>query len=367
MWKKNSFKILAFVFIVELILMSVNWFVDPFMKFRVNPNLKYFYTYADERYIDSGIAEHMYYDTAVVGTSMVENFNIHDVDQVMNVKSVKLPFSGGSGHEFSILLNHLLSLKKANTIIYGLDYFSYKNQLRDDGFKMSEPPFPTEMYHNDPLSNLKYLISYKTLQQSYLVLGNTYYKRVSKRYENAFCWYQECNFNAEAVQNFWRDRNETDRKNKYNKKDFNFAALKKNFDTEFLSIIKANQDIRFIIFLPPYSYLSWKHADETGSLDNIIKFQEYVLRTLVLCKNVRVYDFQQEPFIYDFTNYKDLYHYSEKINHLILERIQANKNLVTSQNIDRHLKRLHKEGIKWKNIQAPKEFDIVEDDDDDDE
>jgi hypothetical protein len=92
-----------------------------------------------------------------------------------------------------------------------------------------------------------------------------------------------------------------------------------------------------------------------------------VLKTLVQCKNVRVYDFQQEPFIYDFTNYKDLYHYSEKINHLILERIQANINLVTSQNIDKHLKRLHKEGLKWKTIQASKEFDAVEEEDDDED
>ena len=106
--------------------------------------------------------------------------------------------------------------------------------------------------------------------------------------------------------------------------------------------------------------MSWKHAEETGSLDNIIKFQEYVLKTLVQYKNVRIYDFQQEPFIYDFKNYKDLYHYSEKINHLILERIQSNKNLVNSKNIDSHLQQLRSESLKWKTIQPPKEFDVIE-------
>jgi hypothetical protein len=360
MWKKSSLKILAIVIIVILILMGLNWFVDPFMKFRVNEKLKYFYTYADERYIDSGIAKHMDYDTAVVGTSMVENFSITDVDKVMNVKSVKLPFSGGSGQEFNILLQHLLSQDKANTIIYGLDYFSYKNMVKDDGFKMSEPPFPREMYDDGILSNLKYLISYNTLKQTFNVLQNSYYRQTSKSYQRAFCWYQDCHFNEEAVQNFWKERNETDRKNKYDKKDFNFLALKKNFDAHTLSVINTHKDIHFIIFLPPYSYLSWKHSHETGSLDNIIKFQEYVLKTLVQYGNVKVYDFQQEPFIYDLSNYKDLYHYSEKINHLILERIQANKNLVNRQNLDEHMKQLHNESIKWKKTSAPKGFDEEE-------
>lgn len=251
MWKKSSLKILTLVLAAALLITLINWFVDPFMKFRVNKNLKYFYTNANERYINSGIAKHMEYNTAIVGTSMVENFSITDVNALMHTKSVKLPFSGGSAQEFSILVNHLLAQDKADTIIYGLDYFAYKNMLKSDDLKGSEPPFPHEMYDDSLLSNLKYLIAYNTLKQTWNVLQNSYYTQRSKSYLHAFCWYQECHFNAQVVEDFWQEREETDRKNKYDKKDFNFLVLKKNFDTHTLSIIQAHPNIHFIIFLPP--------------------------------------------------------------------------------------------------------------------
>lgn len=36
-------------------------------------------------------------------------------------------------------------------------------------------------------------------------------------------------------------------------------------------------------------------------------------------------------------NYKDFFHYSEKINELIIKDMNANTSLITSQNLDKYL------------------------------
>jgi hypothetical protein len=77
-------------------------------------------------------------------------------------------------------------------------------------------------------------------------------------------------------------------------------------------------------------------------------FKEYALRKLIEQKNVEVYDFQGEDFIYNLDNYRDISHYSEKINHLILQRIANKTNLITSQNIESHLAKLRTERAKWR-------------------
>lgn len=356
MWKKSLFQIALFSATLLSLVLLLDFFVDPYMKYRKNHSLKYLYEgstyYDEERYINPGIAKNIPYDTAIVGTSMTENFDIEDVDSILHVNSIKIPFSGGTAKELSTMLSYLLEQKKAKTIIYDLDYFAFKGIDETSATPYVEPPFPNELYDNDPLSNLKYLGSIRTFLQSLKVLNHSYFDKRHRTFKEVYYWYDVCNFEEEEVLNLWKKR-DSDKllKLTYRTNEYKFKALKNNFDNYLLSYINANKNVKFVIFLPPYSYLSWKIADERGSLESILKFKEHILKTLTQYKNVEIYDFQQESLTFNLNNYKDFFHYSDDINFLMLEKFASKTDLVNLENLENHLIEVQAQKIKWQRIQ----------------
>ena len=352
MWKKSIINIALLSATLLTLVLFFDWSIDPYMKYRKNPSLKYLYEgntyYDEERYINPGIAKNIDYNTAIVGTSMTENFDIDDVNSLLHVNSIKIPFSGGTAKELSTMLHYLISQKKAQTIIYDLDYFAFKGVDKTSAVPYVEPPFPNELYHSDFLSNMKYLSSIRTFTQSFKVLKHTYFENKHRSFRDVYYWYDVCDFDEHAVVGLWKKR-DTDKllKSTYKKNEYKYDALQENFNKYLLMHINHNKNIKFIIFLPPYSYLSWKIAQERGSIDSILTFREHILRTLVQYKNVEIYDFQQEPFTFNLNNYKDFFHYSDDINYLMLEKFASKKDLVTTQNLEEHISSFQADRKKW--------------------
>ena len=367
MWKKSLIKIAILSSVLMFLIILLDWSVDPYMKYRKNHSLKYLYEgstyYDEERYINPGIAKNISYNTAIVGTSMTENFDIEDVDSLLHVNSIKIPFSGGTAKELSTMLHYLIAQQKAKTIIYDLDYFAFKGVDESAGAVYTEPPFPNELYENDPLSNLKYLSSVRTFMQSLKVLNHTYFGKKHRTFKEVYYWYDVCTFDEHEVMKLWKKK-DSDKllKLTYNQNEYKFKALKNNFDRYLLGYIKANPNIKFVVFLPPYSYLSWKIAQERGSLDSILQFKEHILRTLVQYQNVEIYDFQQEPLTFNLDNFKDFFHYSDDINYLMLEKFSSKSDLITQQNLEQHLLDVQAQRLKWQSIQPKQCLKLNEDD-----
>lgn len=350
MWRKFSTKILVFASLIVLFIMGFNFAIDPMIKYRKNESLKYFYTIGKERFLNFGIAKNFSYKTVVMGTSMTENFLLSDVEKLLNTKAIKVPFSGGTAKEFSILLDFILKQQKAEAIIYALDVFSYRNMNTSFGFP-TDMPFENYsfMLKDDLFSEIKYLLSLDTFKWSLFILKNTINEDPNKNYNNSFMWFAEYKFGESEVLKDWSSMDVDPKKKEYFKPtDYLFDDLKRNFDELLYRHIVNNPEIKFIIFYPPYSYLTWKLADKRGSLDACMKFKEYSLRKLVTQPNVELYDFQINRLIYDLNNYKDISHYSHKINYFIIEQIAKKENLLSPQNLDSHLAKLRAERERWR-------------------
>ncbi len=109
--------------------------------------------------------------------------------------------------------------------------------------------------------------------------------------------------------------------------------LKKNYYNFFLPIIKENSNTEFILFFPPYSYLTYRVLEEKGVLKNYLEFKKFLKKDLLKYKNVKLYDFQNDSsIIYNLELYKDITHYHQKITSKILDYIKENKFLVTNAN-----------------------------------
>ena len=75
---------------------GLNVIVDPYFHYH-KPIMKY--RLNDERYINDGIARSFDYDAVIIGNSLFQNFKTSQYDELMRVKSIKLPYSGAGIRE----------------------------------------------------------------------------------------------------------------------------------------------------------------------------------------------------------------------------------------------------------------------------
>jgi hypothetical protein len=340
------FLVAKLTFGLYLFVVVVNFLVDPYVKFRYTPSFAYDYNDATERFISGGLARHLPYTTAMVGTSMIENFTVDDIDKTLQTHSVKLPFSGGSAKEFSLLLNFILDQHHATHIFYALDMFSYRKlDPKDD--QTSNYDY---MFHDDPIAQFKYLTNTNTTQKSVSLLIDTLQHTPKNGYKTAFMWASEVTFDEDIVKKDWDLRDRSKLQAAFNPEEYSYKDLKENFDRYLYPLLVSHPNMKFTIFYPPYSYLTWKLAQERGALEEMMRFKAYTLSKLVALPNVEVFDFQHDPLIYELDNYKDISHYSDKINHLMLERMAHHANQVTPQTLTTHLQHVRENEVRWREM-----------------
>ena len=98
-------------------------------------------------------------------------------------------------------------------------------------------------------------------------------------------------------------------------------------------------NIKFTIFYPPYSYLTYRDIKNKKWLDDAFGFKKYLIK--IKPKNLVVYDFQcVHKITQDLSNYRDITHYSPKINKFIIDSIKNKKYIQNKNNIDKCLNQI---------------------------
>ncbi|MEZ4483030.1 MAG: hypothetical protein R2864_00060 [Syntrophotaleaceae bacterium] len=250
---------------------------------------------------------------------MAQNFRPSYIDKLWNVKSVKLPFSGASAHDLQITLKTALRTGKVQRVLFGLDVFSFTGAPT----RLSNGPgsIPLYLYDDKILNDIKYLLSIDTLLfYKYLIKAN-FTEKHSRYLDHDNYGYNghTYEYSKNEVIKHWKKA--TFNKN-FLKEDFESITLINSFNTNLLEIIKENPNVKFDIFFPPYSILTWIDSKEKGLVKEFLVFKSYVVHKTSDLSNVRVFDFQMnERIILDFDNYKDISHYSPLINDFIIESI----------------------------------------------
>ena len=105
----------------------------------------------------------------------------------------------------------------------------------------------------------------------------------------------------------------------------------KNIADHLLPLLEKYSDTEFLIFFPPFSIMKYRGLNT----DEYIKFKSRYIDVLLHAKNVKIYDFETAFQITgDFNNYKDLMHYSSKINSWMISCMKKGDYLVTRENKD---------------------------------
>ena len=336
-YKFYSKSIIFSFFGLSFFIILFNYIVDPYQIYRKTS--LYTFKIQDQRYLNAGLARNYPYDTLIVGSSMIENFYLHDIKNNTFKQPLKLSFQGGGIYELNTLINLAIhSNKKLKNIIIDFDMYAFNNQSKQNFISSY---FPNYLYNSSYIDDTYYLLNFKILRKSFRSLKNKYNEqKIRKQLDNLYSWQNDYKdqFTIKNVLSSYKYHIKNDNKIENPKRFFN--DLKINFNKTIYKTIKNNPNICFYIFYPPYSIYGYKAIENLNKFDSFIKFKKYTFEKLLKYKNVKIYDFQTaEKIILNIKNYKDIYHYHENINKWMLKQIQNNNFLVTQQNYHNYLKK----------------------------
>ena len=166
---KIFFVIFISVFVLSAILLgSLVVYVDPYFHYHAPLEGKN-YIMKEQRYLNDGIVKNFDYNAAIFGSSMTECFLPSVMDSVFGTKSVKVPFSGGSYKEVGDIEKvACANNKNLKIVVRGLDCNRFFNDKDERDYE--EDSYPTYLYDDKYLNDVKYIFSKNAIIDSMLIL-----------------------------------------------------------------------------------------------------------------------------------------------------------------------------------------------------
>ena len=318
--KKKATRFLIIFLCAALVFCGVLSFVafafDPQDIFRKNNFGKRVYS---PRFSAAGAAKNYDYDMAVIGSSMVQNFDASFFAEKLGCKPLKLTLGALTPGETLFLYDYVRENGKADKYIINIDLHRI---AAEDTIKKDAGRFPEYLFDSGFLSAAQYLLSYETwfrfmaadlavnlAQATGLVrlLPESYSAEINRQTDiNAMCSWDESNLLGERpmIRNFLND---TKNFNEGDNLDFSESALENM--REFFDLIATplKSDETLIFYLPPYSSIYW--IDKTGrELETLVEMRGLLAQLCDKRENVYLYDFQAMPETLDLTLYYDSNH-----------------------------------------------------------
>lgn len=306
--------------------------IDPYFHYHT-PLKKLSYTIDNQRYQNYGIVKNFEYNAIITGTSMTENFMATEADNLLDIKSVKVPFSGASYKEINdLLLKAFENNEKIDVVIRSLDgskLFDDKDTLRYD-YDM----YPWYLYDDNIFNDVEYIFNKDILiEDSLKVLLNTARGEKTTIFDEYSNWNNNAIYSKEEVLKNYNRCKEEKFSMSFTEKDY--IRLKENITQNVTSIAKENPNTTFYYFIPPYSICWWDECNRSGNLERQLEALRSMTELVLENDNTQLYSFFDEyDIICNLANYKDPMHYSGSINSKILFDMKNDVNRLTKDNYE---------------------------------
>ena len=331
MEKKFFIKIILKIVIILIFTSSLMFIIDPYFHYH-KPLKGLYYSFLDQRYINNGIIKNFEYDGIIIGTSMTENFKTSQFNNLFKVKSIKVPFAGGSPKEISDNLEYALKRKKELKLVLRSVDYSHLLKSKD---QMNYNDYPKYLYDDIIFNDYRYLLN-KTLLVNGLsqVIISTLNKK-ELNFDEYSNWNNSFKYGKNNVlKNYVRVKE----KKEETLNEIEKNILIENIEENFLKLPKLYPKTKYIYFITPYSILYWDNLKRSGTLKKQFEIEKIFLEKVLKIKNIEIYSFfNNYSLITDLDNYKDPGHYSGKINELILIMISQNNFRLTEENYKNYL------------------------------
>lgn len=286
--------------------------IDPFMYYRISNENKLL----NARFVNMGIVKHYDYDTAFIGSSMIQNFDMQFFRDNSAMKPVKLVVGGMTLNEILMMYNLSQEYAHADQYIINVDLNQFDTS---DPLDETTKKFPNYLYNESKIDDIKYLLGYETWVK-YIPVNfaiNTVKKLgkpLPQKFQNEVKidkiedWSLNYSFGKEIVKkNFIEKKFLVSELNKNGM----YQRMKNNIDTYLSKIMVNRKKNQAIIFgFPPYSALYWHKNIQYETFEPLMDVKEYFILQALKYENVRIVDLQSIEEISDLDFYKDTTHFN---------------------------------------------------------
>lgn len=306
----------------------------------------------------AGIIRHYPFDRIIFGTSMTENTSADEASRLLGGHFINLSLTAGDFFERSLVLADLLRRRKVKEVIYTMDLV-YINSRK--GYPLFPIPTFEFLYDRNPFNDIRVYLNrhfaeclWRRSREEACIGRNVGLDRpnawfAQEEYAMRFGGMEKWCMSKDNYQ--IKDAHELVRKaaevvssggamspSEAEIRDKVRTAIR-YIDENVVRHVRDHLEIRFVFFFPPYfraTYAIWSQAKPIQ-----YAIHEAVVRYMVQLsgelQNMEVFGFEDAAFVDDLATYKDLGHYRESIDSVILESIAAKKHRLTAGNVAAYL------------------------------
>ncbi len=307
-------------------------YVDPFFQYH-KPLEDFPYVLDNQLSQNPGMAKNLDYDSVLLGSSMVVQFNTAWFEEIMGLNTVKLAYNAAHAKDQDIILKvveeHHEDLK---AVFLGIDIPNYSNGVDDVSY-----PVQKSLYDDNYLNDVDYWWN-KDVLLNYVV-GPWVGKEEADDFHTIYGKYYYAEYyNEEHVLSSYVSEEKVEEEVP---EDAFLEAAARNMNTHILPYIERNPDTEYYVFFPPYSILFWHNARMRNNVDARMAEYRQIIEMLLPYDNVRIFFFaNNEDIICDLDNYVDYTHYSREINLYMVQCFADGGEEVTEENYQEEIEKL---------------------------
>lgn len=325
---KFFLKSLLLLCLTVIPVMAVNYVIDPLQCLRMAAWYRPLYD-SNERMQNPCLARTQTYDTVIIGTSNVENFDPAYMDGALHAATLKLAMAGSTLREQRRILELAIRTGKTKRVVWGVETALLgddPDRVRDDIVR-----FPSHFYDTGWKGTLLYLLDpYLTKHYAKMIANRLFgFNEQYTDLRTLNSWQHLFTFSKERALAFYQAVRETNMQ----VMDVNTVVTDspENIRQNILQPIRENPDVQFLIFFPPYSILRFVHLYEQNRFwfDTEFTLKEQLIRELLAMDNAEIFEFQDlDAITFHLDNYKDLTHYSKDINSYLMDSLASGKRRI---------------------------------------
>lgn len=329
--------------------------IDPFFQYH-KPLDNFPYVVDDQVDMNPGLAKNLDYDSVILGSSMVVNFNTAYVSETLGLKTAKLPYNGAYPKDQSNILSIIFDAKKdtVKRVFLGIDEMNYSGGVDETKFEITD-----YLYDNNKLNDVSYIFN-KDVLLDYCIRP-VFDQKDKTDWDMIYpFWWQEEHYSKPLVLMYFDRVPVADKAPE--SAEF-IDAIGKNLDVNIIPYIEQHPETTFTIFFPPYSILYWDGVNNRKELDVVIEKYRYMCERLSEYKNVEIFFFQNnEDIICNLNNYADYTHYSPKICEYMVQCFADGSHKVTAETMDETRENVERELEILYNLTSNYDYDAIWDD-----
>jgi hypothetical protein len=284
-----------------------------------------------QRFYVAGLARSSRYETALLGTSMLENIPNSAVRRFCGGPAVNLCVSAASIHEEAAVLKLALEHAGTKTVIATLDFNSLSGGVTGQVVGVHEI-FPQYLYSDNIFDQLPYLLSWDSIRTAIHVLGGIPDEGETMNSDWPWKFPATMKFDAgSAVKGI----DPANINKKYGMTNLNIASMEKVFADNIFPAIAGSKGVKIHFVFPPYSILAWHDFAQRAQIPVYFAFKKWLIEQERQYPQLDVVDFQDRAdIITNMSLYADIYHSNEHIDEEMVEAACHGGEVLTEDNFN---------------------------------